>query len=257
MSGTGRARGRHTPRTEAGNLDEQLLHPTAEALLAGDEDVDPDSLEGHKLGMSKRVQGYPSPIPGGKDHILNAETMRQRPEAPNPVDFPDSDGLNAHGVPPSSHHGFTRAQIMRGKAANEQPDTYYTEQAKAIRPIPVFVVESERKAKSWRATSFRSTVVPANTSDPRQLAGIDPDRVEVLLLNEDATNAVRLSSEPGGLVSAADPNEPPEATGALLPAGMTSYLRLRTQEAIWAISATGTAPTISVIQVFDRNGSGL
>lgn len=255
MSGTGRARGRHIARTEAGNLDEQLLHSTDPAAP----DVDPDSIEGHKLGMSKRVQGYPSPIPGGKDHILNAQTIRQIPAAPAPAEFDRNDAvdLNAHGVPPTSHHGFTRAQLMRGKAASEMPDTFYTEPPKLVRPIPVVVVENERRPVSWRATTFRATQIPANTGDPRQIAGRDPDRVELLLLNEDATNAVRLGNAPGELATSADVSEPPEASGALLPAGMTSYLRLRTQENVWAISATGTAPTISVIQVFDRDGSGL
>jgi hypothetical protein len=240
---------------EPGNTDETLLHSI---LPAGDgEQVDPDSLEGHKLGMSKRVQGYPSPIPGGKDHILNAQTVRQRVEAPNPADFPETPDVNAHGVPPASHHGFTRAQIMRGKGANEQPDTFYTEQKRAVRPIPVTIVENERRAESWRDATFRATQIPANTGDARQIVGRDTDRVEVLLLNEDATNAVRIGGHPGELVTTADVGEPPEASGALLPAGMTKYQALPTQGEIWAISATGTAPTISVIQVFDRKGSGL
>lgn len=246
MSGgqSGRARGRHTARTGEGNGDELFLKGTRAA--AG---VDPDSLEGHKLGISKRVQGAPSPIPGGKDHILNAPTFRQRPEAANPADFPDTPDQNAHGVPPASHNGRTRAQAMRGKGARDTPDQYYADPPPApVRPIPVIVVPSERAGVSYRTAAPRRTTVPANTLDPIVLCGRDPDRVQVLLLNEDPANAVRFAATPADLTG---------GEGSLLPAGMGSYLRLPTQESLYALSATGTAATVSVIQIWETGGSGL
>ena len=46
--------------------------------------------------------------------------------------------------------------------------------------------------------------------------------------------------------------------GALLPAGMGSYMRFTTQDTLYALStSTSTAPTLSVIQVFEAQGTGL
>lgn len=236
----GRASGRkHAPRTDVGNPDEGLLKARA---------VDPDSPEGHKLGMSKRVQGAPSPIPGGRDHILNAPTYRQRPEAPAPADFTDQPDQNAHGVPPATHSGTTRAQIMRGKNANQTADQYYTEVTAPVRPIPVFVVENRDQGAVYRTAAPRRTTVPANTADPMPLCGRDPQRVQILLLNEDPANGIRFAQ------NLSDLND---GGGGLLPAGMGSYLRLTTQDMLYAISATGSAATMSIIQVWDTQGSGI
>lgn len=238
MSGRGAGR-KHAARTADGNQDEGFLKARA---------VDPDSPEGHKLGMSKRVQGAPSPIPGGRDHLLNAPVFRQRPEAPAPADFPDTPDQNAHGVPPPTHTGATRAQIMRGKNAGRQAEQYYTPTGAPVRPIPVWVVEQPDRGAVYRTASPRHLTVPDNTQDPIPLCGRDPDRVQIMLLNEDPANGVRFAVTPGDLV---------DGGGALLPAGMGSYLRMPTQDSIYAISATGTAATISVIQVWDTQGSGL
>lgn len=241
MAGTGRARGKHSARIADGNTDEGFLKNAP----AGP--VDPDSPEGHKLGMSKRVQGAPSPIPGGRNHILNAQTFRQRPEAPSPADFTDQPDQNAHGVPPESHNGDTRAQLMRGKRARDFPDQFYTEVPTPIRPIPVFVVENQDRGEVYRAAAPRQLKAPAG-ADPIPLCGRDPDRVQVLLLNEDAANAVRIAQTPADLGSNG---------GAILPANMSSYLRLTTQDHLYAFSPVGSAMTISIIQVFDHSGSGL
>lgn len=242
---SGRAAGRHAPRQDDGNHDESFLkQPVAPGLP----EVDPDSFEGHKLGMSKRVQGAPSPIPGGKDHIINPQTFRQRPEAPAPSDFTDQPDQNAHGVPPSTHTGATRAQIMRGKlAAKRGDDQYYTEPSTPVRPIPVVVVESLADAAVYRAAVPRLLKAPA-AADPFPICGLDPDRVQVLLLNEDPANGVRFATTPADLAGGG---------GGLLPAGMSSYLRLPTQDHLYGYSPTGSAVTISVIQVFEHKGTGL
>lgn len=238
---SGRAAGRHSARTGEGTGGEDFLKSKT---------VDPDSPEGHKLGMSKRVQGYPSPIPGGRDHILNPQTFRQQPEAPAPADFTDLPDQNAHGVPPETHSGTTRGQMMRGKLAERRgPDQYYQDAPTPVRPIPVWVVENQDRAAVFRSSTSRHLTVPANNaSDPIPLCGRDPDRAQLLLLNEDPANAIRFSESPAELLGGA---------GALLPAGMGSYLRLITQETLYAISATGTAATLSMIQIFDQQGSGL
>lgn len=239
MGNGGRARGKHVARTGDGDASPDFFKR---------QPVDPDSPEGHKLGMSKRVQGAPSPIPGGKDHILNAPVYRQKPEAPNPADFTNDADQNAHGVPPATHTGVTRAQMMRGKLAEQMPDTYYSEARTPIRPVPVFIVENNDKGLVYRTAATRKVVVPINTGDPIQLCGRDPERTQILLLNEDATNGVRFAQAPGDLDNGG---------GALLPPAMGNYLRLITQDHLYAVGNTGTAATISIIQVFDTQGSGL
>lgn len=236
--GSGRARGKHTPRGDDGNQDESYLKQR----------VDPDSPLGHKLGMSKRVQGAPSPIPGGLDHIQNAPVYRQRPEAPAPADFTDQPDQNAHGVPPSSHTGATRAQIMRGRLAERRgEDQYYTEVPTPVRAIPVYVVENQDKAAVYRAAAPKQLKAPAG-ADPVPICGKDPDRVQILILNEDSANPVRFAATPADLAGGG---------GALLPANMSSYLRLVTQDHLYGYSPVGSAITLSVIQVFDQSGSGL
>lgn len=239
---SGRARGKHSARTGQGNQDEDYLKNLPEQ-------VDPDSLEGHKLGMSKRVQGAPSPIPAGYNHIQNAQTIRQKPEAPDPADFTDQPYQNAHGVPPSSHNGATRAQIMRGRLAEQRgDDQYYTETPTPVRPIPVYVVEQKDNNAVYRSAYPRKITVPVNASDPVRLCGRDPDRVELLLLNEDSANGVRFAADLAGLGNGG---------GSLLPPAMGNYLRLRTQDTLFALSNTGTAATVSIVEVFDTAGSGL
>lgn len=239
---TGRAKGKHTARTAQGVQDEAYLKNLPV-------NVDPDSLEGHKLGMSKMVQGAPSPIPGGKDHLINAPVYRQRPEAPAPADFTDQPDQNAHGVPPTSHNGATRGQIVRGRQAEQQgDDQYYAATRPQPRPVPVFVVENQDKTPVYRTASPRKVVVPINTADPIPLCGRDPDRVEVMLLNEDPSNGVRFAVRPSDLDNAG---------GSLLPPAMGNYLKLKTQDSLYAVSNTGTAATVSVIQVFDTSGTEL
>lgn len=237
MSGNGgRARGKHQARIADGNPDADYLKSK----------VDPDSPEGHKLGLSKRVQGAPSPIPGGRNHILNAQVFRQTPEAPNPADFTDQPYQNAHGVAPTSHNGATRAQLVRGKRAEEMPDTYYTDVERPVRPIPVYVVEEQTQNQVYRAATAKQMKAPAG-ADPAPICGRDPERIQVLLLNED-TNAVRIAQTVADLGSNG---------GAILPASMTSYLRLPSQDHLYAYSPVGSAITLSVIQIFEHHGSGL
>lgn len=234
--GTGRARGRHAPRMGAGG---QL--PT--------QGVDPESPIGREEGVSDRVQGTPSPIPGGKDHIGNAITFRQTVPASAPDQFTDLPVDNLHGVAPGSHTGLSRAQIVRGElAARKGADQYYTPQPPPARPIPVYVVENADKTPVYRTVSPRNVPVPALGATPVTLCGRDPKRVQVLLLNESATT-VRIGQNYTDVLNGG---------GALLPAAMGSYLRLPTQDTLYAVTTnTGSAATLSIMQVFDTEGSGL
>jgi hypothetical protein len=211
--------------------------------------VAPDSSEGREYGMSDRVQGAPSPIPGGKEHIVQSPALRHKVPAPAPDEFTDVPVDNAHGVAPGTHTGLTRAQIVRGQLANQEPgpDQYYTPQAQPARPIPVYVVENEDKTPVYRSAAPRNIPIPATGGQPVSICGRDPKRVELLILNETNTT-VRIGQTY---------NDASGGLGALLPASMTSYLKLKTQDTLYAMSTSSTAATLSVIQVFDQGGTEL
>jgi hypothetical protein len=237
---TGRAKGKHLPRMGEGS---ENLPDLADS-------VEPGSALGHKLGVSKRTMGAPSPIPGGEEHIVSPQSFRNRVPAPNANEIPDTPDQNAHGVPPGSHHGFTRAQLMRGKAAGRDADLFYADTRTPVRPIPVFVVESDDKQPVYRTASPRNLVAPVTGTDtaslPR-LCGRNPERRYVLLLNESTNSDARIAQRPSDLLGGG---------GALLTYASNSYLKIETQDELYAVSVTGTAATISIIEVFEQKGSG-
>lgn len=217
---TGRARGKHTPRPAT---------------------IDPDSPEGRGLGMSERMQGGPSPIPGGKVHITNANAMR------HPVPTPDSreeiSDQNAHGVPPASHTARERAEMMRGSNSIKPQVPKYSHLPNRPEPVPVYLVEAGSGPEALRTSAPHHFTLNASTGETVRLCGKDPNRSRVLLLNESTSSDIRFGDSPGDLVGGG---------GALLPWPMNSYLTMYTQDELWAISADSGTPTISVIQEFEQ-----
>lgn len=220
-----RAQGKHTPRK-----------PVVE-------EVDPESPLGRQLGMSPRVQGTPSPIPGGRNHISNAPTSRQ--QAPIPAAGPEIDYFNAHGVPVGTATTRERAELERGPNtthAHDVPPHLEGPRDKPV-PVPVYLVEDDRQ-HVYRTAAPHSISVPGQGSDPVRLCGRDRSRSVVMLLNESTTTDVRFAQRPSDLNNLG---------GALLPYPANSYLKLDTQDELWAVSATvGTAASVSIIQVFER-----
>lgn len=215
---TGRARGKHIPRGTA----------------------EPNTPAGDGIGASDRMQAEPSPIPGGKVHLENAPTVRQR--TPVPDSPPEVKDLNAHGMTPGTHTARERAEFMRGPNGVKPIVPSYDAPAIEPVPVPVRIVES-RRPTVLRTSSHRHFAVPANTGEPARLTGQDHDRVEVQLLNEDATSGIRIAQSPRDLTGGG---------GTLLPAGATGYLTIKTQDELYALSNNGSAPTISVIQLFEQ-----
>jgi hypothetical protein len=199
--------------------------------------------------MSDRVQGSPSPIPGGKEHIGNAPAFRHKVPAPAPDEFTDQPVDNAHGVAPGTHTGATRGQMVRGKLA-ETPgeDQYYTEQQRPPRPIPVYVVDDRQQAQVYRTAGIRNYVISASTGTPTRICGRDPKRSHVMLLNESSSSNIRFATTERDLNNGG---------GALLPWPSNSYVKLETQDELYAISADSGTPALSVVQVFDHGGTGL
>jgi hypothetical protein len=207
------------------------------------EDIKPDSPEGRQLGLSERVQGHPSPIPGGRQHISNAPAVRH--QVPVPPSDPEIGMGNAHGVVPGSHTNAERADAERGP--NTVHHTMPRPQGQPHRerpaPIPVFVVQDAHN-DVIRSAAPHNFTVPGNTSDPVHICGQDPTRAEVMILNESTTQNIRIAQTPADLGNGG---------GALIPYPSNSYVKIKTQDHLYALSTSGTAATISVIQVFERD----
>lgn len=114
-------------------------------------------------------------------------------------------------------------------------------------PVPVYMVTEAGGPQPLTLASPRRMDIPAPGGDPARIGGMDPHQSGLLLLNESAT-AIRIGAEPGGVVT----------YGAMLPASMTSYLRLATQAPLFAVTdGTGATSTLlSVITEFARPGPG-
>ena len=215
---TGRARGKHTPR----------------GLGA------PNTPEGDGIGASDRMQAAPSPIPGGAVHLENAATVRQR--TPVPDSPPEIKDLNAHGVMPAEHTARERAEFMRGPNGVKPIKPAFD--APAVEPVPVPVrIVQERSPRVLRTSSHRRITLPASTGEPARLAGQDFNRVQIILLNESTSSDIRFAQNVRDLNAGG---------GTLLPWPGNSYLKLETQDELYAISADSGTPAISVIQEFEQ-----
>jgi hypothetical protein len=216
-----RAKGKHTERHVPG---------------VSEFDEDP---EARAVGASSRTQGIPSPIPGGRPHLLNAPSVRHN------VPVADSQqevrGVNAHGVLPHTHTTRERAEWMRGPNDLRPLIPHYRPGEPREPVVPVRIIQAA--STTLRSAAPHHFVLNAVGGEPKRVCGTDPNRVEVLLLNEDSSSTIRFGALYGDLSGGG---------GALLQKSMTSYLRLSTQDELWAISTDSGTPTLSIIQVFDR-----
>lgn len=210
-------------------------------------EIDPDSPEGQGLGMSNRNQGYPSPIPGGRTHITNAETMRREP--PTADAGPEVKPINAHGVPPGTHTSRERAEAERGpnSSHNIKPPAPRAPGTPTPVPVPVYIVADQDAMDTWASGTMRWITVPstAGSSDGTpwaRVAGRNPKRVELLILNESTSSNIRIAQRPSDLANGG---------GALIPKSMGSYLKLKTQDEVYAVSADSGTPVLSIIEVFN------
>lgn len=248
-----RAAGKHVPRgavpvAPSPEPDRTVVEPgdtpTKDATA-----YPPDSLQARGAGVSDRTDDgvYGSPIPGGRPHLGNSDTVRNRVVSPEPA--PEFTGMMAHGVPGGRHTPHERAEAMRGpNGTGRAPAAPAAPRTDPVPPVPVYLVSGQGENVPRRLATPVRTFVPPLGKEPTKLCGIDPHRYRVGLLNEDAAVVGRISDLPGGLAA--------PGTGATmaaaLPAVTNSYLWIHTQGELWA-NADGTAGIyVSVIQEFDQ-----
>lgn len=209
--------------------------------------IEPDTPEGRQIGMSDRTVAAPSPIPGGETHIVNYETVRQR--VPVPDSPPEYGNMNAHGVPPGKSTFHDRAELERGP--NDHKPVKPAPVAKPVEkpaPIPVYVVTQGGGSRMLRTATARQVTLQASTGEAVRLCGVNNRRSHLLLLNESQSSDARIGQTIGDVETGGG--------GALLPWPGNSYLKLDTQDEMWAISADAGTPTISVIEEFDTPAGG-
>lgn len=200
--------------------------------------------EENEIGYSKLTAGDVSPIPGGEKHVINAPVMHQEPAVPDSKE--EYGGLEAHGVLPSQATYHERAESKQG-VNNHAPIRVAKPEPKPETPpaVPVYMVEPEGPARPLRSASPLNLTLNASTGDAQRLCGKDKSRVEVMLLNESSSSNIRIAVRPSDLLSGG---------GALLPWPSNSYVTIKTQDELYAVSADSGTPTISVIQVFEGTG---
>ncbi len=179
--------------------------------------------------LLSREYGVPqADLPGGQTHVVNPETHPHRP--PGVPERP-ADYHKYHGVP-SDDGPYETPDPSVGRAPRPAPlpETHDA--------VPVYVVEGPGGGKVTRSTGCDSISVDPLGSDPTRLLNRDAQRVKVHLLNEDSSTNVRVGSR----------SELAEGRGAMLPAVTNSYLRLDTQDELWAVTVSATlSARVSVI----------
>lgn len=206
-------------------------------------EIKPNTPEGHQFGISDRVQGHPSPVPGGKKHISNAPAVRHTVPVP-PSDREIGMG-NAHGVAPGSHTNAERAEAERGPNSVHQtmPQPQHHPRHERPQPIPVVVVQDHHNEVIRSAAPHKITV-PGTGNDAVRLCGRDGTRKYLMILNESTTQDFRIAQRESDLNAGG---------GALIPYPSNSYVKIDTQDELYALSTSATASTVSIIQIFERN----
>lgn len=198
----------------------------------------PDPSAGHAAGIPK-----PKPVLPGTHHYADpAPPAEHRPLDVGPAKPYYSGGM-AHGVPAPPQHGGRPAPPDAEQLAARAREEAVLEEGKSPDPVPVYIVQKGSGARPSTRAALRSVAIAAAGADPQVLVPRNPHRSKVRLLNESAV-AVRITFD---LTLSG---------GALLPASMTSYLEIATQDEICAYCPTGGPALVSVIDQYDVPGGG-
>lgn len=217
---TGRARGKHGPRSPVASAAE------LEAIGGDIEDPGPN----------------PRDIRGGRVHQVQKVLPQPTTPAVPATRSPYRD-MMAHGVPPDGEH-WDRPHPDDTKQIDRSQHHEVKRPTPPPNPVPVYIVEQADKGRNQVAIEVTRVTAPANTAaEPARIVSVDPNRSRLLLLNEDSTNAARI----GKLVDLITDNSGKTLTGAKLPASMVNYLTIEGHDELFVISDAATAVVVSVI----------
>lgn len=184
------------------------------------------------------IPAYPEPLPGG--HAYRGKEVVTPERVAVPPDKPYYSAGMAHGVvSPEHHNGRISPPHNERHMLETEDETPPHLGPYKLEPIPVYITEPGAGVHPLKQASFRQVTVKKG-GDPQPIVERNPGRSAVLLLNETATGGVRLL------------NGPNPSNGALLPAAMTSYREIETQDQVWAVtdpSATGDQ-VVSIIEEY-------
>jgi hypothetical protein len=207
--------------------------PGTEGGLGGE--PGPDKAErgaatpaGRQLGLDSRD------IPGGQPHVVNPESTHHKPVPKDPRPLFTDERLS-HGVADplaETHDGWEKPSDEITPAARPAPVPKFED------AVPVRIVQGV-KSRVIRVSSVDSITVPGNTANnvPVRICNIDLNRVQLQLLNEDTANDVRVGQREDLITG----------KGALISHFTNSYLRLHTQDEMFALGAGTAAVKLSVI----------
>ncbi len=247
----------------AGHLDEGPIAPESphprrrEGKRAGGPihaHGDPDRLErsetkgeqhrepaaGHETGVPTRRDALP-----GTHHYNAHEAVRGHPPLDVGPASPYYSGGMAHGVYAPPQHGGRPAPHHAERTMHEANVQALEHPEKTDHdPVAVYLVDDPGSgSKPLRRTSFQKKTVNASGGELIRIVGKDPHRHAVRLLNETST-AIRMTFDPGN-----------PSMGAMLPASMSNYLEIKTQDDIWAIADSGNAGlAVSIISEYNVPG---
>ena len=151
-----------------------------------------------------------------------------------------------HGVyAPAHHHEREGMSASRTDAPKDKPPAKVT-------PVPVYVVSGDEGSRPVTSIATQRITLTGIGGEPTRIAPQDLSRVRVRLLNEDAAYDIRFSATVAELMQDAGTALP--VGGAFLPHGMTTYLEVHCQSALWAICTTAHTPVLSVILEIETRG---
>src|SRR5215472_9691610 len=177
-------------------------------------------------GNAGGLPAFPEPLPG-----LHAYPVAEAVEDIAPLDVgparPYYSAGMAHGVAAAVEHGGrpspASGEQLAAQAAAETAEASGT----SPNPVPVYIVEGlGAGARPLKRAALRNVPIPAAGGDPVLLVPRNPRRNRVSLLNETAV-AGRITADPTGI------------GGAVLPASMTSYRDIVSEDAIYCYSTGG------------------
>jgi hypothetical protein len=175
----------------------------------------------------------------------------QRQDVPVAAPLEEFRGMMAHGVPPADVGHYNREMAEHARHPYKPG---YEKLPPGIIPVPVYVVEEAGGGgDALRSASPRHITCPASTAaEPARVCGRNAARTAVLLLNEDTATDIRIAVSPGDLVQSAEGGT---LGGALIPWPGNSYVRVDTQDELFAQGAAGAGtPRLSIIEIFSRPG---